>query len=324
MLKKIAVSILCFSCISMAAQRLDCWADIMLSLGASKDASMNITPNYGQEAFSLDYAEKQTGSFSVVYDSGINHGFTAIGFVPGEFASPWNIAAGSVLNLKIKVVSGQQPSDIIVELVDGKGNSMSLSNLLIPGGDWQQLTFTAAADGEFDFANVTACRFSQPFIKDAKIWFDDVYFEAPSNGGQMGITEKTLEQRISEAAATRQNRTAEALKNYKTEGLREGFNEILCKMIAGKELEQINKRLYEILTSTDEDVRYKYRLSDHWCLVVNQTLYRMYCMYGSKGTVAPGRLSLEAEKALLAELWDRTVEKNDITIARRTTMLSVR
>ncbi len=319
MFKKILISILCFSCVSMAAKRLDCWADIMLSLGASKDASLNITPDLGDRAFSLDYTEKQTGSFSVVYDSSASKGFTAIGFVSGQFASQWDISENTILYMNVKIAAAQRPAELIAELVDAGGRVLALSSPLKSGEDWQLLAFTVKGGGGFDLAAVTACRFSQPFIADARIWFDDVYFVGASAGGQIGITEKTLEQRFSEAVATRAKRTDEALKNYRTEGLREGFNEILCKMIAGKELDQINKRLYEILTSKDEDVRYKYRLSDHWCLVVNQTLYRMYCMYGSKGTVAAGRLSADAEKALLAELWDRTVEKNDITIARKST-----
>jgi hypothetical protein len=318
-LKKIFIILILYPFgVSLASERLDCWADIMLSLGASKDAAQNITSTFGSEAFKLDYAEKQNGSFSVAYDCAANKGFTAIGFVSGQFAKPWSIDENSVLCLKTKIISANMPAEITVELVDDGGKVISISSP-VKGEDWQQLRLPVKISDGFNTGAVVACRFPQPFIKDSKIWFDDVYFLNPVNGNIIGITDKPVEQRINESAATRQKRVEEALPRYRTSGLREGFQEILFKFISGVEIEQMNKKLCEILTTKDQSVRNKYRLNDHWCLVVNQTLYRLYYMYGSKGTVAPGRLSPEAEKALLAELWNRTLQKNDIAIARQST-----
>src|SRR5690606_29536589 len=41
--------------------------------------------------------------------------------------------------------------------------------------------------------------------------------------------------------------------------------------------------------------------------------------FGTKGRQFPGRLYPETEKALLAVLWERTYEKNDIHLARQST-----
>ncbi len=291
----------------------------MLSMGASKDEAKNIKPDYAADAFCIDYVEKHSGSFSVAYDSSLNKGFTAIGFVSGEFALPWRIDADSVLCLNAKIDAVNMPSELIAELIDDNGNIVSISCPIKSGSDWQRLRFPMKAGDGFNINAVTACRFSQPFIKNAKIWFDDVYFQNAGNNGIIGVTEKPLDQRIKDAAATRQKRVAQALPRYRTDGLREGFQEILFKIINGIEIEQMNKKLFDILTTQDQSIRYKYRLNDHWCLVVNQTLYRLYIMYGSKGTAAAGRLTPETEKALLEELWNRTVEKNDMSIAHQST-----
>lgn len=56
-----------------------------------------------------------------------------------------------------------------------------------------------------------------------------------------------------------------------------------------------------------------------WDLSRNVRLLSFYGCFGSRSEVMPGRLSDEVERRLLDVLWRRTVDKNDIAIARNST-----
>lgn len=126
--------------------------------------------------------------------------------------------------------------------------------------------------------------------------------------------------RFMEAALeSRQERIADAFAGATGEGLREAFVPLFANLWMGKDLAETNKGLLDVLTSKDPAVQQKYRLNDHWCLAINQQFYHMYYAFGSKGSVAPGRLYPETEKALLEVLWERMKHKDDIHLARLST-----
>lgn len=54
-------------------------------------------------------------------------------------------------------------------------------------------------------------------------------------------------------------------------------------------------------------------------LTRNTRLISFYYCFGSRSTIHPGRFSANAEQELLALLWSRTKEKNDIAMTRKST-----
>lgn len=121
------------------------------------------------------------------------------------------------------------------------------------------------------------------------------------------------------ARQTRPERSRVAFEMATGEGLREAFCPYFANLWLGRELDRVNAELVEILRTEDSAIQQKFRLNDHWCLAINQQLYHMYFAFGSKGSVAPGRLYPETEKALLDVLWDRMKYKDDIHLARLST-----
>jgi len=124
---------------------------------------------------------------------------------------------------------------------------------------------------------------------------------------------------INRAAETRKERIEHAFSEATGEGLRQAFAPVFANLWLGRNLKKTNKLLLEVLTTTDPAVQQKYRLNDHWCLAINQQFYHMYYAFGSKGSVAPGRLYPDTEKALLETLWERMKDKDDIHLARQST-----
>lgn len=144
-------------------------------------------------------------------------------------------------------------------------------------------------------------------------------FENPLEDQDFVYSEKNIRESIEKAEATKPARIEHAFSNATGEGLREGFGPYFANLWLGKELDQTNAELLEIITTEDPVVQQKYRLHDHWCLATNQQFYHMYYGFGSKGSVSPGRLYPETEKALLELLWDRMEYKDDIHLARKST-----
>ena len=87
----------------------------------------------------------------------------------------------------------------------------------------------------------------------------------------------------------------------------------------GRELYRTNAALLDLFTTDDPVVQQKYRLNDAWCLAINQQFYHMYYAFGTKGSIAPGRLYPETERALLELLWERMKYKDDISLPRKST-----
>lgn len=128
-----------------------------------------------------------------------------------------------------------------------------------------------------------------------------------------------IQAHMERAQATRVERVNEAFRHATGEGLRQAFCPLFANLWLGRDLEATNATLVEVLRSQDPVIQQKYRLNDHWGLVIKQQFYHMYYAFGSKGTVAPGRLYPETEKALLDVLWDQMEYKDDIHLARLST-----
>jgi hypothetical protein len=144
-------------------------------------------------------------------------------------------------------------------------------------------------------------------------------FENPLEKQDFVYSEKNTQEYIQKAADTKQMRIEHAFASATGEGLREGLVPYFANLRLGKELDQTNDTLLELLTTEDTDLQEKYRLNDPWCLSTNQLLYYMYYQFGSKGKVFQGRIYPKTEKAILDFLWNRMKYKNDIHLARKST-----
>lgn len=144
-------------------------------------------------------------------------------------------------------------------------------------------------------------------------------FESPLDDQGFSFSESRIEELIAKAASTKEARVKQAFLNVTGKGLREAFCPYFADLWLGRELDRVNAELLDIFTTSDPAVKQKFRLNDHWCLVINQQFYHMYYAFGSKGAIAPGRLYPETEKALLDVLWKRMKLKNDIHLSRKST-----
>lgn len=89
--------------------------------------------------------------------------------------------------------------------------------------------------------------------------------------------------------------------------------EVYAALALGEDTEAADRRLYGYLTTRDQALRRELGLTDPWSLVVNPVLIRLYYYFGSKGR---GMLSTKTEATLLELLWERMLNKNDITLTR--------
>ena len=130
---------------------------------------------------------------------------------------------------------------------------------------------------------------------------------------------RKLQLLIEQAENTKKQRIADAFASVTGEGLREAFCPLFADLWSERDLNETNRILCDVLTTGDPGIQQRYRLNDHWCLAINQQFYHLYYAFGSKGSVAPGRLYPETEKALLEVLWQRMKYKDDIHLARLST-----
>ncbi|MBK1875446.1 hypothetical protein [Pelagicoccus mobilis] len=144
-------------------------------------------------------------------------------------------------------------------------------------------------------------------------------FENPLEDQAFDYSEKSVQKYIRKAASTKAARVEYAFENATGEGLREAWCPYFANLYLGRDLDETNARLLELLTTEDPVVQQKYRMNDHWCLAINQQFYHMYYAFGSKGAVSPGRLYPETERALLELLWNRMKYKDDIHLAGKST-----
>lgn len=144
-------------------------------------------------------------------------------------------------------------------------------------------------------------------------------FENPLAQEDFIYSEKIIQKYIQKADDTKSEQITHAFEHAQGNGLRQAFCPYFADLWLGRDLDKVNAKLVNIFTTKDPEIQQKYRLNDHWCLAINQQFYHMYYAFGAKGSVSPGRLYPETEKALLELLWERMSYKNDIHLARKST-----
>ncbi len=182
------------------------------------------------------------------------------------------------------------------------------------GSDWTELTLPLsalkAADG-FDWNRVRLCEFEAALNKECIVHFDGVRFEHGER--VIGVTDKTVTQRMAEAEASRALRVKtafEAAAAAKQEGPYAPVA-AFAKMMLNEDLETANRLLVDELAKSSD--------GNAWSLLHTPLYCRFYYMFSSRSGKFPGRMTPETEKLLLATLWERTAAKNDIAWARQST-----
>ncbi|MCP4398175.1 MAG: hypothetical protein GY801_12870, partial [bacterium] len=283
--------------------------------------------------FSLDYGDKQAGDFSVCFDATSAEAVDEVGFMPGPYQKTWKLSKEWTLQLWLKIDSKMGDDRWPITFWDANGERAGSYLNVTADGEWQWVSFPMSSlksSSEFDFTKITACQLEQRLGSKGRLWFDYILFRNKS-GQEIGVTDKSIKQRLSEAAASRADRVDEAFKDisrYTPETLkldnrhvywRDLLNPHFGKLWLGQDIEKTNAELREIVTSQDPEIRKQYELDGHWSLYLTPTLIQLYYTFGSKATRKPGRLEKETEEALLELLWERTKIKNDIVIAGQST-----
>jgi len=144
------------------------------------------------------------------------------------------------------------------------------------------------------------------------------------NGDVVYVTDKSLEQRISETTESKQARIdlafAEAARKQAHESLSNSYFARLWVAKSEDELKSVNADLYRLYTSKGSVEWNQRGLNENWNLSVTHFLLRCYNTFSARAEGRmKGRLEKRTEEALLQVLWDRTIHENDIFITRNST-----
>lgn len=299
---------------------LDFWDEEVRLFGvASKGKEIDSTlskrraSDYQPVGFGVDHADHIEGDLSVVYTPGEVGMPERFGFVAGLWGESWDLSKKMSLRLWVKVNGGNASGAWKVSLVDAAGKEAT-GELAGIGAEWKELKLPLSklkAESGFGWEDVKLCSFEAAFSEDTRIHFDGVRFE----GGKkvIGVTDKTLAQRIAEAEASRSMRVEVGMKaaaDNNKEGLYAPVSSF-AKMLLNEDLETANRLLVEELKKSSD--------ANTWGLLQTPLYCRFYYNFSNRVGKYPGRMTPETEKLLLETLWDRTSAKNDIHWARQST-----
>ena len=298
-----------------AVETVDFWAEETLLFGATQGSADIVQPSVpkASRAFSLDHADKRVGDLSVVYDASGKGNDDVIGFYSSLWGETWDLNEDAVLQLYLKIEAPRIPTSWEVELIDASGKKLSGRSSISSSNDWTAVTVplkALKAEAGFDYSQIKLCQFRLELPDEAKLWFDGVHFTRDNR--HIGVTDKSLRQRMDEERRTRDSRIAQALeassKDDKTGG---PWTSYFASLYLNKNVAEVNAKMLAGLDA--------HRHEDPWSLFMTPYLCRVYYFFSSKSDKFPGRITPEVEKKLLSVLWDRTYEKNDIHWARQST-----
>lgn len=298
-----------------ASETLDFWAEEPLLFGATQGSADIIQPSKPKKsrAFSLDHADKQVGDLSVVYTASGQGTDDVIGFYSSLWGEPWKLSPETVLQLYLKIDAPKTPTDWIVEFIDASGKKLSGRSHLNNCHDWVKWTLalqTLQAEVGFDYDQVKLCQFRVSLPDGAKVWFDGVHFISKER--TIGVTDKSLDQRMREERNTRDRRITQALQaSAKNDQFGGPWTSYFASLYLNQNVMEVNEKMLAGLDA--------HRHEDPWSLFMTPYLCRVYYFFSSKYGKFPGRITPAVEKKLLSVLWDRTYEKNDIHWAKQST-----
>jgi hypothetical protein len=265
--------------------------------------------------FAYDFSDKMNGDFSVTYTPAVSRNAVRFGFMTNLWGHYYDLDDSFVLKLNLKTenildTQGAWP----VQLVDDKGNiAKSVLKSANTNGQWKEFQLSLKdfnKDASFNMDAIKLCEFESPqFPGNAMLKFDFIRFEN-NNGDVLGITDKTIDQRISEQKATKEIRIKKAFE-VSTQKAHDPIISAFAMMYLNKDIEKAN----QILRDDCE----KWGATDPWSLLRTPIYCRFYLLFSNRCGEFRGRLENETEKRLLETLWERTKYKNDIYWARQST-----
>ncbi len=319
-LKTLICVLLGVSSVNAQENKLDFWGESPRLFTVAEDGQslyhdINKRQNidYSSAYFNPDHADKRVGDFSIVYDAGKAGNSKSFGFVSSLWGDAWNLDKQFSLNLFFKAEGSTAVKSMTLSLIDKSGKQAKKTIKGLVNNQWKELNVRLkdfkSEDG-FDYSNVKECRFDADLPKDAKVWFDGVSFSKGDN--VIGVTDKTITQRMNEERDTRDRRVAQALEYSMTKDKFGGpWTSYFAALYLNKNVEETNAKL---LAGLEE-----HRHENPWSLFMTPYLCRLYYTFSSKSEKFPGRITPEVEKLLLSVLWDRTSGKNDIHWAKQST-----
>lgn len=278
-----------------------------------------------------DTAKKTAGDSSVLVKLA-DAGSANIVLLPG-FRKAWTLGRDWQLQCDISLDGAASAPSLW--LVDADNRVVKGKLPEIPGsGTWQKVKLPLGElketpkDFAFDRIARAALVFDAP--APAKVWLDAVRFVDGTGKKETALTDQFTSARMAEESATRAARLAEiysrsspapapAKSKGKPASRRNDLFDIFSSLYLNENVEEANRRLLEILTSKDPELRAQYGFEYTWALSTTPALYRFYLNFGSKSKRFPGRLTPEVEKEILKLLWERNLYKNDIVLARQST-----
>lgn len=153
----------------------------------------------------------------------------------------------------------------------------------------------------------------------AKATDSEAFKFSPIINSEMNVTQRAIDAAVIETQQSRVERAVRAFEKANAEGLRNGFNVFMADLYLDRDLDNVNSKLLNIVTTDDFDIKERYRLNDEWGLNTNRQLYYMILMFGAEGKSNPGRLYPETEGAILELLWEKMKYKNDIHLSKLST-----
>jgi hypothetical protein len=273
--------------------------------------------NYEAKFVSLDHADKVVGDLSLLYQP--TQKSSQFGFVSGLWGETWTLSPKLTLNLWAKVEDTGQKKSWDITLLDE--NNISAKGTLSGVSDtWQALSIgldQLKVGVGFNWNKVRLLGFESKFGKGARIHLDGVLFKGNSakgvSGLAIGVTDKSLKQRMAEAQQNQQARVAWGFARYAQQPSTKRFELVtaFAKMMANQDLVLANKILADRLVLSSE--------ADVWDLLLTPLYIRFYYSFSNSHGKHPGRMTAENEALLLETLWQRTATKNDIALTKQST-----
>jgi hypothetical protein len=307
---------------SHGEDRVDGWYEVDCITAASR-AGEALVQGGNNKAFHYDTADRKAGDFSILYQHRLSPRSSKIGFTPYPFPV-WDLSMGTSVHLWLKIEGNDWDKDVRFRLaIRDQNNNGAYYNLKqedFRSGGWVELGIPfreMEGIGSVNLRELAELYLDTRLHPDAVVRFDDVYFHIPERlGGALGVTDKSVRQRMLEARLSRNMRAYTAYQQMAEEQNPPVLSDLWAQLWIGRDLGHVNARLVQLLTRERSMLDEQYGFADTWHLFATPWLIRTYRTFGPGERPTSGRLSEEAAAALLAVLWERTLEKNDIHWAR--------
>ena len=173
--------------------------------------------SYKTPGFGYDFADKKVGDFSVTYRPDASQDADKFGFMTNLWGHYADLDDSYSLKFYLKTEGATDvPNSWKVQLVDAQGRAaVGVLRGTNTQGAWKAFTLRLEdlqQDASFELDAIKLCEFqTEDFSKGVQVKFDFARFENDS-GTVIGITDKTIDQRIAEQKATNEIRTQKAFE----------------------------------------------------------------------------------------------------------------